>query len=182
MNSGRIFKFGILALVMSTCLQGSLGAQGVLRWHHDMEKAKADAKSFNKNILVFFTGSDWCPPCKALESNVLKDPVFIRHTSNRWVLLELDFPKTKSLGEAQARHNDSLRQKFGVSAFPTMVIATPDGELIAGVAGYGGQKASFYYKRLKEVEAKYSNDKERKQPDNKDGKTPPRSGETPLEV
>lgn len=182
MNSGRIFKFGILALVMIACLQGSLCAQGVLRWHHSMEKAKADAKRFNKNILVFFTGSDWCPPCKALESTVLKDPTFIKHTSSRWVLLELDFPRKKSLGEAQTRHNNSLRQKFGVSAFPTMVIATPDGELIAGVAGYGGQKPSTYYKRLKEVEAKYSTDKKENQPDNEDEKTSPKSNQPPLEV
>ena len=41
-------------------------------WITDVPKAMEQAKSQKKLVLLDFTGSDWCPPCKNLHKTVLK--------------------------------------------------------------------------------------------------------------
>ena len=36
----------------------------------DMEAAVEQAKEQDKDLLLLFTGSDWCPPCKAYRSQL----------------------------------------------------------------------------------------------------------------
>jgi len=38
----------------------------------DLEAGKTKAAAEKKALLVKFTGSDWCPPCKALNKNVFR--------------------------------------------------------------------------------------------------------------
>ena len=62
-----------LAVMISTLFVSTAVAEE--GWLVDFEKAKAQAAKEGKPILMEFTGSDWCPPCKALHKNVLvKDP------------------------------------------------------------------------------------------------------------
>ena len=65
-------------------------------WLVDFEKAKAQAAKQGKPILMEFTGSDWCPPCKALHKNVLVKDVFKKEMPKHFVLLKLDNPRDKS--------------------------------------------------------------------------------------
>ena len=43
-----------------------------------------------KMVLMDFTGSDWCPPCKALEKNVLSSPAFEAFAKENLVLVQVD--------------------------------------------------------------------------------------------
>jgi len=38
-----------------------------INWLTDLEEAKKESATSNKPILIYFTGSDWCPPCKMLK-------------------------------------------------------------------------------------------------------------------
>ena len=38
-----------------------------INWLTDIEEAKEESAISNKPILIYFTGSDWCPPCKMLK-------------------------------------------------------------------------------------------------------------------
>ena len=71
-------------------------AQAADGWLVDFEKAKAQAAKEEKSILMEFTGSDWCPPCKALAKNVLTQDVFKTEMPKNFVLLKLDSPRDKS--------------------------------------------------------------------------------------
>ncbi len=71
-------------------------AQADEGWVVDFEKAKAQAAKEGKSILMEFTGSDWCPPCKALHKNVLIKDVFKTEMPKSFVLLKLDSPRDKS--------------------------------------------------------------------------------------
>ena len=59
----HLIKF-VFAAVLAVSLNAGEG------WLIDAEKAKEQAKKEGKAILMDFTGSDWCPPCKQLKSKV----------------------------------------------------------------------------------------------------------------
>ena len=65
-------------------------------WLVDFEKAKAQAAKEGKSLLMEFTGSDWCPPCKSLAEKVLTKEVFKKEVPKDFVLLKLDNPRDKS--------------------------------------------------------------------------------------
>src|SRR6516225_8545213 len=108
-------------------------------WLTDFSKAQAQAKSEKKMVLMDFNGSDWCPPCKALRKNVLSSPEFTDYAKKNLVLVDVDFPKHKELAADQKQANDALAQKFGVEAFPTVVVLNSDGKEIKKSVGYDGQ-------------------------------------------
>lgn len=39
-------------------------------WQTNFEEAKVLAQKENKNIVLVFSGSDWCAPCMKLEKNI----------------------------------------------------------------------------------------------------------------
>jgi len=80
-------------------------------WLTNIEKSKKHAKG--KMILVEFTGSDWCPPCKALKKNVFNTDKFKAYAKENLVLVELDFPRDKSkLTKEQSAYNKAQAEKI----------------------------------------------------------------------
>ena len=65
-------------------------------WIVDFEAAKELAAKEGKDILMEFTGSDWCPPCIALKKKVLDTDVFKTKAPEKFILLKLDSPRDKS--------------------------------------------------------------------------------------
>ena len=92
----------------------------LLNWHTDLLKANEVSKATNKPIFAFFTGSDWCGWCKRMQSNVFSKPDFIKWANENVVLLELDFPRNKSLSPELQAQNNNLKQQFQVQGFPTI--------------------------------------------------------------
>ena len=77
MNSLRFIPRNVLLGVgTAAILSLTVAAQAAEGWVVDFEKAQAQAAKEGKSILMEFTGSDWCPPCKALQKNVLSKDVF----------------------------------------------------------------------------------------------------------
>src|SRR5947209_4624292 len=64
-------------------------------WLTDLPKALGKAKAEKKLVLMDFTGSDWCPPCKALHKNVLSSKEFEGYAQTNLVLVLVDFPRSK---------------------------------------------------------------------------------------
>merc|ERR1712174_87872 len=77
-------------------------------WHTDYEKARKLADSQNKKLFILFTGSDWCPPCRALKSKVLDKAIFQKKAVEDYVFVMADFPNKKKISEAQKAHNERL--------------------------------------------------------------------------
>jgi len=119
-------------------------------WSTDFEAAKALAAKEKKLIYLDFTGSDWCPPCKALHKNVLVKPEFLDYAKENLVLVVVDFPRKRKLEPELAKSNKALAKKFGVRGYPTIVIIDADGKELHRHVGYGGQKASAYVAGLKD--------------------------------
>ena len=82
----------------------------------------ARAKEKGKNVYLLFTGSDWCPPCMALEQTVLQHRLWTAFAAESLVIHICDFPATGGLNPDTERENDRLKASFGVNNFPTQII------------------------------------------------------------
>lgn len=97
-------------------------------WLTDFAEAKAQALASRRRILALFTGSDWCPACMEFEGQVSHNPDFLSTTRTSFVLLKLDYPQSKAQPQALRAQNSELRSRYGIAAYPTLLILGPDGE------------------------------------------------------
>jgi protein disulfide-isomerase len=114
-----------------------------LEWLGDLETAKERAKQENKFIMVYFTGSDWCPWCKKLSGEVFNQPEFADFARAKLVLVEVDFPRYQPIGHLQQQANVALKKSYHVSGYPTAVILNPDGHEIHRVGYVAGGPGAF---------------------------------------
>lgn len=105
-------------------------------WLTDYKRAQQEAKARNKALLIEFTGSDWCPPCKQLQKEVFATPEFQSYAAKNFILLEVDFPRAKEQAREVAVQNMELAQKFGVEGFPYILLLGSDGAKLGERAGY----------------------------------------------
>lgn len=116
-------------------------------WTDDYEAALERAAAEKKNVLVDFTGSDWCSWCKRLDKEVFSTDEFRKAAPDKYVLLYVDSPEDEtSLSEKARAQNPKLLEKYGVEGFPTILILDETGKRIAQV-GYrkGGPVAFLKY-------------------------------------
>jgi protein disulfide-isomerase len=123
-------------------------------WMIDLPKAQAKAKAEKKLVLMDFTGSDWCPPCKALKKNVLSSPEFEKFAKDNLVLVEVDFPRSKPQTEELKKANEKLSQKFKVEGYPTVIMLDGDGKQLSKDVGYGGEKPGEFIAKLEKLKNK----------------------------
>jgi thioredoxin-related protein len=86
--------------------------------------------------LLDFTGSDWCPPCKALnEKCVLQTGVRrIRQAEPR--LRRGGLPNSKKQAQRRAtKANDALAKKYDIKGYPTIIVLDSEGKKV-GELGY----------------------------------------------
>lgn len=93
-----------------------------INWMTDYEAAVRKADDEGKPILLFFTGSDWCGWCMKLVSEVLSQPEFIESMHDRFVFVEVDFPKRTALPNDISEQNERLAQLYGIRSYPTIII------------------------------------------------------------
>lgn len=105
-------------------------------WKTDFEAARKQAAAEDKVLLIDFTGSDWCTWCVKLRKEVFVQPEFEAGTKDRFVLVELDYPKDKKLvPEAVATQNAELLKKYPISGYPTVLLCDSEGKPFA-TTGY----------------------------------------------
>lgn len=105
-------------------------------WTEDYAKAAAKAKAENKNILLDFTGSDWCGFCKLLDKEVFESPKFKSWAKQNVVLVKVDFPKTIKQNAKIKEQNEELKKKYPFGGYPTVVITDADGKELKRKSGY----------------------------------------------
>ena len=102
----------------------------------NFEAARKQAAAEDKVLLIDFTGSDWCTWCVKLRKEVFVQPEFVAGTKDRFVLVELDYPKDQKLiPEAVAKQNAELLKKYPVSGYPTVLLCDSEGKPFA-TTGY----------------------------------------------
>lgn len=106
-------------------------------WLTNLDQAKAKAKQQDKLIFMEFTGSDWCPPCKALHKNILSTKEFLDYAKKNLILVELDFPRRKSQSDELKKANRALAKEYKIEGYPTVIILSSAGKELKRQVGYG---------------------------------------------
>ncbi len=135
-----------LAAVIFTLAGNAFAEEG---WLVSFEKAKEQAAKEGKPILMEFTGSDWCPPCKALHKNVLVKDVFKKEMPKHFILLKLDNPKDKSKQtEDEKEQYKKLSKEYKVSGVPSIFLVDAGGKPFFKKVGYSNQPAGDWVKDM----------------------------------
>lgn len=144
--------FALLAVLTSVgCAQSNAEPKkDSLNWHINLEEAVEIAKAENKNILVNFTGSDWCIWCKKLTAEVFSKEKFSEYANENLVLVKLDFPRKKTLPESEQQYNYRLLTKYGVRGFPTILLLDSEGKLVQQT-GYVQGGVENYIKHIEKA-------------------------------
>jgi thioredoxin-related protein len=138
--AGTLATCALIGWFAGCSAEGAGDETGRLAWSTDLPKALAQAKAEKKAVLMDFTGSDWCPPCKALHKNVLVSKEFEDYAETKLVLVVVDFPKSKPQTEELKKANEALSEKFGIEGYPTLILLDADGKQLKKDVGYGGAK------------------------------------------
>ncbi|MFT6364516.1 MAG: thioredoxin-related protein [Planctomycetota bacterium] len=106
-------------------------------WIADFDEAAAIAKAEGKDLLVDFTGSDWCYWCIKLHEEVFSFEEFETYASERFVLVALDFPNDAAIQALvpNPERNKELASKYEVRGYPTILLMTAEG-VVYGRTGY----------------------------------------------
>jgi thioredoxin-related protein len=132
----------IMLLFLSRLTHGA--EPKVINWLTNYESAVAQAKTEKKLVLLFFHGSDWCPPCIKMQKEVFDNNGFIAFASQKLVFLDVDFPYKNKLSDAQLKHNNALKKQFGLpeeftQGYPQVVIIDDSGKVLYQEKGYNGE-------------------------------------------
>lgn len=130
----------------------------IISWQTDFKKALSDAAQSHRNILLDFTGSDWCHFCIKLDAEVLNTPEFKTFAESKFVCVKLDFPRQQQQNADLKKQNSELAKKFAVRGYPTIIILSPEGELIGRQTGYMGNGKEEYIEHLKTMITDYEKD------------------------
>ena len=127
-------KLFLFLIILTEC-SFELSAQ---TWQIDWQIAQKEAQLKNKELILVFSGSDWCIPCIKLEKEIWSDPIFIQFAKDHYILFRADFPKRKKnkLPASIEQLNNELAESYNTKGyFPLVVVFNPDGS-IKGQLGY----------------------------------------------
>jgi protein disulfide-isomerase len=91
-----------------------------------------------------------CGWCIKLDKEVFSQKAFKDYAASELILVEVDFPQGKEQSGALKAQNEALAKKYGIRGFPTIVLLSPEGELI-GNTGYRPGGAEAYVAHLKKA-------------------------------
>ena len=119
-------------------------------WSTDVPAALEQAQSQEKDLLIDFTGSDWCGWCMKLDEEVFSQEAFKNQVPDHFVLVELDFPQSKPQSDELKAQNQEWAGKLGVQGFPTIALVDSAGRPYA-MTGYQQGGAEAYVEHLDEL-------------------------------
>ncbi|MBN2844063.1 MAG: thioredoxin family protein [Sedimentisphaerales bacterium] len=122
-------------------------------WTIDYEAAKKQAAQSGRDLLLDFTGSDWCGWCIRLDKEVFDQDYFKTEAVKDFVLVKLDFPRDSSgLTQETKDQNQMLAEKHNIGGYPTIILANAAGEPYEST-GYREGGPEEYVKHLREAKS-----------------------------
>lgn len=137
-------KFIILFLLLNINVQSQT-------WQHDIDSTLTISKDSNRLILLNFSGSDWCIPCKKLKNGLFKDSTFLKYSEECLVLINADFPnKSNLISKEQVAKNEKLADKYNPKGvFPLTILLDSSGKELAKWSGLISLSSNEFINQLK---------------------------------
>lgn len=143
-----------LLLLFSFCIVCTMNAQDA-KWYTDFAEAQAQARTTGKPILMYFTGSDWCGPCKMLKKDFWQNAEFLSQADD-FVLLEIDIPfREDILSPEHFEKNKKLQSKYNKEkSFPKVLALNAAGKVRERISAYSMLRdTSMYFAFLDKARA-----------------------------
>ena len=120
-----------------------------------VEAAMPLAQEEGRDIMLEFTGKEWCPPCIHLRTKILETAEFEKAVGDKYVLVEVVFPRLPSavaaIPEEQRNANEKLLTHHRIeTGLPTVLLLDAQGYPYAQVAG-ARRTTADYLKELDEA-------------------------------
>ncbi|PVW13867.1 thioredoxin family protein [Marixanthomonas spongiae] len=139
-------------LFFTVVASAQMKKNNLLNWHTNLEEAQAISKENDKPILLYFTGSDWCAPCKMLKEDFFESPKF-KEKAKDLVLVVIDYPrKVDLLSQKQLDYNKTVIAQYNKQqTFPKILMLNPRGKELGKISGYSPSRdTSEHFKFLDE--------------------------------
>lgn len=116
-------------VVAIACLVAAAGpslgaAPGAINWRTDYYKARQEAQTARKILLVSIHTA-WCPPCKMMERTTLQDPAVVQLINETCIPLHLD-----------GDHDGRVISQWAITGYPTELFVAPNGAIAGRLEGY----------------------------------------------
>ena len=133
-------------------------------WEESETVAKQRSAREGKPLLIWFTDSESSPMCKALYQELFSVNDFGTWAAEKLIRLKVDAyvkitDPDMSLGTAEDRrirvmsYNAEIKKRYKVMGFPSMVMVSPNGEVVGRYRGYKRGGAEYLWGQLKHAEA-----------------------------
>ncbi len=116
----------LLILAFSFLLGNNVYSQGIQFDKGEWKEVLAKAKKENKLIFVDAYAT-WCGPCKMMDRDVFSQEKVGEYFNTQFVNAKIDMEKGEGI---------KLARSFGVMAYPTLIFANGDGEVVHRSVGY----------------------------------------------
>lgn len=137
MRRNPIFVASALAAAIQLASPANAQEPTASPWCADFDVAMKRAQKEGKNLLVDFTGSDWCGWCMKLDEEVFQKKEFLDAVKDKFVLVALDYPRKEPAKSKvpNPERNAEVASMYGVGGYPTVLLLTPEGDMF-GQTGY----------------------------------------------
>jgi thiol:disulfide interchange protein len=106
----------------------------LVRWM-PINVAMGMSRQTHRPVFYEFSAA-WCGPCKAMEREVFMDEDLAKRINDRFIAVKVvDTQREEGRNWPEVQ---SLMDRYGVHAFPTIVIADSNGSVLDRVVGYPG--------------------------------------------
>ena len=111
------------------------------------------AKTENKSVLLYFSGSDWCAPCVKFKKFIVNTPEFQTFATENLVIYNADFPRLSKnkLAKEVEKENETLADKYNSKGiFPLILLLDAEGNVIKKWEEYPKETVEEFIAKLKE--------------------------------
>ncbi len=121
--SHRSYRLVLLLALLTFAGVGAVHGSGAM-WKSDYAAARKEAFAKGRPLVIVFGGEN-CVWCRKLEAATLRDASVVAALADRFVCLKVD-------GDREV----NLTQALTVRTYPTIVVAAPDGKILATIDGF----------------------------------------------
>ena len=120
--------------------------------HENFSQKLESAKTENKNVLLYFSGSDWCAPCVKFKKFIVNTPEFQTFATENLIIYNADFPRLSKnkLAKEVEKENETLADKYNSKGiFPLILLLDAEGNVIKKWEEYPKETVEEFIAKLK---------------------------------